>query len=184
MIKFLKIRNVKDPERKDGNAGIDFFIPEINTDLINDISYEHQTLFSSINTIISGDKTKYFVVKPHERIAIPGGIKCNIALPDELSKFLNVELKLEDKSSIASKLGLTVCGGIIDPNYKGEIHFVLMNTTDKDIVLKSGQKIIQAVPVVYLNEEIKVAENETEEDFYKNNKYNNRNEKGFGSTGE
>ena len=88
-------------------------------------------------------------------------------------------MKIEDRSSMALK-GLTTHGGIIDPNYRGEFHVILHNSTDQDYEVKEGDKVAQAIMYpaafnfqwAYLScEEV----DEVEE--------SNRGAGGFGSTG-
>ena len=50
-----------------------------------------------------------------------------------------------DKSSVALKKYLTVCGGVIDPGYSGSIGVILQNSHSKKIVLPKGTAIAQVV---------------------------------------
>jgi dUTP pyrophosphatase len=95
------------------------------------------------------------------------------------SSFGPVFLKVEDRSSMALK-GITTHGGVIDPNYRGEFHVILFNSTDQSYEVKSGDKVAQLIvypaafnfQMSYLTcEEV----DEVEE--------SNRGSGGFGSTG-
>lgn len=55
----------------------------------------------------------------------------------------NVGGILKDRSSVASKQGLTVMAGVIDPDYTGEIMVLLHNTTRTPIEVSMGAKIAQ-----------------------------------------
>lgn len=156
MLKFLKIRNVKNPEREKGNAGIDLFIP---TDI------------------------KPIILKPLERVTIPSGLKVRIELSEALSLFnLGIDLLVENKSGVSTKKGLLVTACEIDENYTGEIHIGVVNVSNNDVTIYPNEKIVQVVPRVYINEQIQITENE--KDFYKGFTWTNRGDNGFGSTNE
>lgn len=71
-----------------------------------------------------------------------------------------------DKSGIAVNQGLKVMGGVIDAGYRGEILVCLLNTTDKDVVIRAHQKIAQMLiqpvvrPVIEVTSELPEAEDE------------------------
>jgi dUTP pyrophosphatase len=80
---------------------------------------------------------------------------------------------VRDRSSMAAR-GLATTGGVIDAGYRGEILIVMTNLGDKDVELKSGEKIAQMVPVPVLTgpvEEVASLEDSS------------RAAKGFGSSG-
>lgn len=52
---------------------------------------------------------------------------------------------LKDRSSVASKQGLFVKAGVIDPNYRGEILVLLWNSTETPVRVSAGAKIAQMV---------------------------------------
>jgi dUTP pyrophosphatase len=82
-------------------------------------------------------------------------------------------LLVRDRSSMAAR-GLATTGGVIDAGYRGEILIVMTNLGDKDVELKSGEKIAQMVPVPVLTgpvEEVASLEDSS------------RAAKGFGSSG-
>jgi dUTP pyrophosphatase len=82
-------------------------------------------------------------------------------------------LLIRDRSSMAAR-GLATTGGVIDAGYRGEILIVMTNLGDKDVELKSGEKIAQMVPVPVLTgpvEEVASLEDSS------------RAAKGFGSSG-
>ncbi|MGV8162225.1 MAG: dUTP diphosphatase [Candidatus Nanoarchaeia archaeon] len=80
-----------------------------------------------------------------------------------------------DKSGLAFKHGIKTMGGVIDPNYRGEIFIALLNTSDKSYEIEKGDKIanmlIQSVVCANI-EEI----DELTPDLV-------RGDKGFGSSG-
>lgn len=116
MLKVLRIKDVKLPERSGRNAGFDFFIP-------HDIDCD---------PIING-----FYLNPKESCNIPSGIKVRLPKNNCLVAF--------NKSGIASKHNLIVGACVVDENYTGEIHLNVINVGDNPILLKPGMKLIQFV---------------------------------------
>jgi dUTP pyrophosphatase len=163
MIKFCKVRDVKSPVRShDSDAGIDFFIPNWSNEFYEDLRLKNK------KTWIDED---YIIVESKRSILIPSGIKVNFPYSHALIAF--------NKSGVASKLGLDIGASVIDSDYKGEVHINLINTSDRNVYLEYGQKIVQfiLIPIkLDIPQEITEAEyialGETE-----------RGSGGFGSTG-
>jgi dUTP pyrophosphatase len=80
---------------------------------------------------------------------------------------------IKDKSGLATR-GLTVLGGVIDHTYRGEYGVILLNTTEREVLVKPGDKIAQLLilPVATAQLEEAVSLSETR-----------RGAGGFGSTG-
>lgn len=76
---------------------------------------------------------------PMERRLIPTGL--HIALPE------GFEAQVRPRSGLALKHGITVLNtpGTIDADYRGEIMVLLINFSDKDFVINSGERIAQMV---------------------------------------
>ena len=79
------------------------------------------------------------VLKPLERKLIPTGLY--IALPD------GYEAQIRPRSGLALKNGITVLNtpGTIDANYRGEIGVILINLSDTEFKIESGDRICQMV---------------------------------------
>ena len=79
------------------------------------------------------------VLKPFERKLIPTGLY--IELPD------GYEAQIRPRSGLAIKSGITVLNspGTIDADYRGEIKVILINLSDSDFTIKSGERICQMV---------------------------------------
>ena len=79
------------------------------------------------------------VLKPFERKLIPTGL--SIELPD------GYEAQIRPRSGLAIKSGITVLNspGTIDADYRGEIKVILINLSDTDFTIKSGDRICQMV---------------------------------------
>ncbi len=106
------------------------------------------------------------VLKPGQSVLIPSGIKAQVPRGYALIAF--------NKSGVATKQGLQVGACVVDEDYEGEIHLHMVNISDKDQTVATGQKLVQFVliPVSYFGiEEVDNIENNTER------------KGGFGSTG-
>ncbi len=79
-----------------------------------------------------------------------------------------------DKSGLAAKQGLTVLAGVIEYTYRGEYGVVLLNTSDKEVEIKKGQKIAQLLIQPICTAEIQEVTELSE---------SSRGTSGFGSTG-
>ena len=81
-------------------------------------------------------------IHPHETV--------NIALGFGLQVPKCFMFQLIERSSIALR-GLTTHISPIDPDYTGEIHLILTNLTDKQIILNEKERIAQLVmiPITY-----------------------------------
>ncbi len=163
-IQFTKVRNVKSPNRgTPQSAGIDFYVPEYDEKFRSDLSSKNPTLHSYLDRVI---------VPPHCRVLIPSGI--HIKIPE------NTALIANNKSGVATKKGLVFGASVIDSDYQGEVHLHLINTTDRDIEIMFGEKILQAIltPIyVPIPEEV-----ESLDKLYENHN-SERGSGGFGSTG-
>jgi dUTP pyrophosphatase len=107
---------------------------------------------------------------PQETVKIRTGIAVEARHPQTGAP---LGLLVRDRSSMAAR-GLATTGGVIDAGYRGEILIVMTNLGDKDVELKSGEKIAQMVPVPVLTgpvEEVASLEDSS------------RAAKGFGSSG-
>ena len=79
------------------------------------------------------------VLKSFERKLIPTGLY--IELPD------GYEAQIRPRSGLAIKSGITVLNspGTIDADYRGEIKVILINLSQEDFTIKSGDRICQMV---------------------------------------
>jgi len=107
-------------------------------------------------------------LKPGESVLIPSGIRVQVPRGYALIAF--------NKSGVSVKQGLSVGACVVDEDYEGEVHLHMINTSDKDQVIVTGQKLVQFVliPVAYFDVE------EVEEIQSRNTE---RGTGGFGSTG-
>lgn len=132
---FGKIRKVKSPTRANQrDAGIDFFIPDYSEEFVKDLLNKND----NINIL----KEKIYL-EPHQRILIPSGIHVKVPEGYALIAF--------NKSGVASKKGLDLLASVVDEEYQGELHISVYNTSNEELYLEFGMKIIQfiLIPVNY-----------------------------------
>jgi len=108
------------------------------------------------------------ILKPFERKLV------NTGLYAQLEK--GYEVQVRPRSGLALKKGITVLNspGTIDADYRGEIGVILINLSNDDFIINSGDRIAQLV--VSKHEQ----PNLEQTDFLDSTL---RGEKGFGSTG-
>ena len=108
-------------------------------------------------------------IPAHDRKMIPTGIA--ISIPDDSVAILCA------RSGLACKKGITAANGIgvIDSDYRGEISFCALNTSDEDYTVEPDERIAQLMimPVFHAN---LIETDELDETV--------RGQNGFGSTGK
>ena len=193
-MQFIKIRDVKSPERDASeNAGIDFYIPENTPEFRQDFikksvrlgdvevrwpgfSEKEDTIERRIKWCIENNWSYLYdnniYIAPHEAITIPTGIKSKFG--PELALIAN------NKSGIATKKQLIFGASVIDCSYQGEWHINLINTSDHYQTLEFGQKAIQFIPHLISTEPVEIVDL-PEEEFY--TEKTSRGEGWQGSTG-
>ena len=109
------------------------------------------------------------VLKSLERKLIPTGLF--LELPQ------GFEAQIRPRSGLALKKGITVLNtpGTIDADYRGEIGIILINFSQEDFVIESGERICQMIIAAHETVEWNLVEALDETD---------RGECGFGHTGK
>jgi dUTP pyrophosphatase len=112
---------------------------------------------------------KSVVLKPLERRLIPTGLF--IELPQ------GFEAQIRPRSGLALKKGITVLNtpGTIDADYRGEIGIILINLSNEDFIVESGERICQMIVASHETIKWSLVEKLDETD---------RGAGGFGHTGE
>ncbi|MBS1614454.1 MAG: dUTP diphosphatase [Bacteroidetes bacterium] len=112
--------------------------------------------------------TEDVVLKPLDRKLIPTGLY--IELPE------GYEAQLRPRSGMAFKYGISLPNtpATIDSDYRGEVKIALINLSNEDFIVKSGERIAQMV--IAKHERANLIEVEVLTDTV-------RGEGGFGSTG-
>ena len=108
------------------------------------------------------------ILKPFERKLV------NTGLYAQLEK--GYEIQVRPRSGLALKKGITVLNspGTIDADYRGEIGIILINLSNNDFIINSGDRIAQLV--VSKHEQPNLEQTDSLDS-------TSRGEKGFGSTG-
>lgn len=173
-LKFAKVRNVKTPVRGTPlSAGIDFFVPEFDIKFQNDIQAKNAGQLWMNHE----EHGLVMIIQPQGRLLIPSGIHIDLETLATQSIYTGLAFIAHNKSGVASKQGLDVLACVVDEDYQGEIHINVVNTGNKDVYIKAGDKLIQflLIPVAYPGlEECKF------EELYE--KETSRGAGGFGST--
>ena len=109
------------------------------------------------------------VLKPFQRVLVKTGLF--------ISLHPGYEAQVRPRSGLALKKGISVLNspGTIDADYRGEIGVILINLSDLDFEINSGDRIAQMVIAKHETISLKVVD-----------KLDNslRGDKGFGSTGK
>ena len=151
-IKFLKTRDVKNPDRANRyDAGIDFYVPVFNDEFIKDLVEKNKYLITIAPYELT--QSKQFIIPPHQKILIPSGIKCRMTDNQRALIAFN-------KSGVASKLGLVTGACVVDFEYQGEIHINVINTTKFPVTIEENQKLMQFVELPIITSEIILVEDE------------------------
>ncbi len=109
-----------------------------------------------------------FVLKSASWAAIPTGVSLEIPA--------GYEVQVRPRSGLALKNGITTLNtpGTIDSDYRGEVHVILINHSDKDFVINNGDRIAQLVFAKAERAEYTITDKLSESE---------RGSGGFGSTG-
>ena len=109
------------------------------------------------------------VLKPLQRLLVKTGLF--------ISLHPGYEAQVRPRSGLALKKGISVLNspGTIDADYRGEIGVILINLSDSDFMINTGDRIAQMVIAKYETISWKVVD-ELDDSL--------RGDKGFGSTGK
>lgn len=195
-IRYTRVRKVKPLARANsGDAGLDFFFPEDLTvnQLLEKQAEQVLNTYGLEFTVgkdtwahgwvhDSGQNDPIYLydqpidavtIRPHARILIPSGIR--VLLEPKQSMFMAA-----NKSGVCTKKGLIFGAEIVDSPYTGEVHISLINTSNSNVTLKPGEKIVQFIHVPIFDTEPEEIPQQLYEDMAKN--WGTRGDKGFGSS--
>lgn len=180
-IKFLICGDVKAPQRKFGDAGIDVFCPNRTEQFIEDV--KNCNVDKSI-IITDGDdvaSSAQITIARNSIVIKPG---CDIKFPLYIRSLIepNTVLMVTNKSGVSTKQKFICGANTIDASYEGIHHAHLINFSNDAQKIEFGQKIIQEVPTL-IDPSLPVVEDGVSvEEFYKDHNHD-RGDGGFGSTG-
>ena len=193
-VKLFVCGDVKAPQRKQGDAGIDFFMPNLTEQFIKDLSDKNpgQPFRWGLVGAPKDEKDQtnnegvYLYVPPGEDLLIPSYVRARF---DD-----NVVLQVNNKSGVSANQKFTFGANVIDSSYEGMIHIHIVNYSNNLRFIEFGQKLVQIIPVIFNDAEIELFyDNQIEafkeyknfiskDEFFKDHN-SNRGEGGFGSTG-
>ena len=128
---------------------------------------KYETLFSA-GMDLRASLEESIVLKSFQRLVVKTGLFISLQK--------GYEAQIRPRSGLALKKGITVLNspGTIDADYRGEIGVILINLSDSDFVINTGDRIAQMI----------IAKHETIE-WEAVDKLDDsvRGDKGFGSTG-
>jgi dUTP pyrophosphatase len=128
---------------------------------------KYETLFSA-GMDLRANLEESIVLKPFQRLVVKTGLFISLQQ--------GYEAQIRPRSGLALKKGITVLNspGTIDADYRGEIGVILINLSDSDFEINTGDRIAQMI----------IAKHETIE-WEAADKLDGsvRGDKGFGSTG-
>ena len=128
---------------------------------------KYETLFSA-GMDLRANLEESIVIKPFQRLVVKTGLFISLQQ--------GYEAQIRPRSGLALKKGITVLNspGTIDADYRGEIGVILINLSDSDFEINTGDRIAQMI----------IAKHETIE-WEAVDKLDGsvRGDKGFGSTG-
>jgi dUTP pyrophosphatase len=109
---------------------------------IRDRSKHHNPAYStelSAGMDLRANIEKDIVLKPMQRALVGTGLY--IELPE------GYEAQIRPRSGLAFESGISTVNspGTIDADYRGEIEIILINLSDKEFVIKDGERICQIV---------------------------------------
>jgi len=113
----------------------------IKVQIVNKSGFDlpkYETIFSS-GLDLRSNSDNAITLKPLERALISTGIY--VAIPE------GYEAQVRPRSGLAFKHGITVLNtpGTIDADYRGEIKVILVNLSNSEFVINSGERICQLV---------------------------------------
>ena len=128
---------------------------------------KYETLFSA-GMDLRASLEESIVLKPFRRLVVKTGLFISLQQ--------GYEAQIRPRSGLALKKGITVLNspGTIDADYRGEIGVILINLSDSDFEINTGDRIAQMI--IAKHETIKWEAVDKLDDSV-------RGDKGFGSTG-
>lgn len=123
-------------------------------------------------TIGSAGADCYARVK--ENVIIQSGKNSTIPLGFAVEIPDGYEMQIRGRSGLASKSEIEGFVGTIDSDYRGEVSAILFNHSDKDFIIKNGDRIAQAIIAPIIKAEWNLVDKLSETE---------RGEGGFGHTG-
>ena len=128
---------------------------------------KYETLFSA-GMDLRANLEESILLKPFQRLVVKTGLFISLQQ--------GYEAQIRPRSGLALKKGITVLNspGTIDADYRGEIGVILINLSDSDFEINTGDRIAQMIIAKHQTIEWEAVDKLDE---------SVRGDKGFGSTG-
>jgi len=128
---------------------------------------KYETLLSA-GMDLRADLDKSVIIRPFQRLVVKTGLFISLQK--------GYEAQIRPRSGLALKKGISVLNspGTIDADYRGEIGVILINLSDSDFEINTGDRIAQMIIARHETIEWKVVDKLDD---------SVRGDKGFGSTG-
>ena len=99
---------------------------------------KYETLFSA-GMDLRANLEQSIVIKPFQRLVVKTGLFISLKQ--------GYEAQIRPRSGLALKKGITVLNspGTIDADYRGEIGVILINLSDSDFEINTGDRIAQMI---------------------------------------
>ena len=99
---------------------------------------KYETLFSAVMDL-RANLEESIVLKPFQRLVVKTGLFISLQQ--------GYEAQIRPRSGLALKKGITVLNspGTIDADYRGEIGVILINLSDSDFEINTGDRIAQMI---------------------------------------
>jgi dUTP pyrophosphatase len=143
------------------------------------LSYGHIIDYQSVDTFGVQPRKSYMGDAGYDLyisrdVTIPAGGHTDVPSHIRFRLPPRVWLMIQPRSSAMKKLGLVVITAVIDNGYRGDMFVQVLNPTDKNVELITGDRVGQVIPfrIVPLNFRCRIVDGDTD-----------RGHKGFGSSG-
>lgn len=162
-MKFLKIRDVKSPERGTKlSSWIDFFVPNRVDSMREEITFTAKNYCAQDGMREDFIEDNCIRLNPWMWVLIPSWLR--VILPKWWDTY-TYEMVLYNKSWIAVKQNLLVWAQVIDNDYRWEFNIHLINTWNWTVFIEWWQKIAQwIIRRVELFSPIEISEQEFNKD--------------------
>jgi dUTP pyrophosphatase len=108
------------------------------------IKFRKVTPYAITPVRASKNSAGYDLFSATDRVIIPGG---RSSIPTDLKIQMppGVYGRVAPRSGMSIKSGVNVGGGVIDPDFRGNIHVILFNHGSNNLVIRTGDRIAQII---------------------------------------
>jgi dUTPase len=155
-VKFFVFGDTKSPTRKQGDAGIDVFVPNLSEQFVKDLTEKNPGQPFRWGLVgapqsekdVKDNRGIFLYLPAHEDLLIPTYLKTRF--PE------NLYLRVANKSGVSVNQKLIAGAGVIDSSYEGEILIHIFNDSNVTRFIEFGQKLVQLIPEMIDTQAIEV----------------------------